>query len=323
MKVIPLGSRSTHCTNPEVSKLTSATLMNDRCQALREKKGKDELSSCSQYKSQKNQDILRDHALASVGDIEDLLRKGRELCACPYYASRAAVPSAELVTLPYNLLLHKEMRESLGISLEGNIVVIDEAHNMLDSINSMYSVLLSGDCMQQAQTQLSLYHDRYQTKLNPANLKNVTTLLSILEKFLAYLDSFSNASGVSAVDLEDIEDNATQKRICSLTDFSFASGIDDVNLFQLESFIEKSEIAKKVQGFARFHQLDGEGEVLTSAMSTFRSFLQALTHPEEDGRVVIELNCTFVIPQNIILTITSKSVQKLFVFCPAESRATL
>ena len=29
---------------------------------------------------------------------------------------------------PYNLLLHKTTRESVGIKLEGNIVIIDEAH---------------------------------------------------------------------------------------------------------------------------------------------------------------------------------------------------
>lgn len=33
--------------------------------------------------------------------------------------------------LPYNLLLHKSARESLGIDLTNQIVIVDEAHSML------------------------------------------------------------------------------------------------------------------------------------------------------------------------------------------------
>ena len=36
----------------------------------------------------------------------------------------------QLVTLPYNLLLSKSARESLGIDLTNQVVIIDEAHSM-------------------------------------------------------------------------------------------------------------------------------------------------------------------------------------------------
>ena len=44
--------------------------------------------------------------------------------------------------------------KNLGVSLEGNVVIIDEAHNLIDSINAVHSAVLS-----QATTQplLSLY----------------------------------------------------------------------------------------------------------------------------------------------------------------------
>ncbi len=45
----------------------------------------------------------------------------------------------QLVVLPYQTLLHKATRESLNIQLKGNIVIIDEAHNVIDAISSMYS----------------------------------------------------------------------------------------------------------------------------------------------------------------------------------------
>lgn len=71
-------------------------------------------------------------------DIEDLVDIGRALGTCPYYGSRSIVPSADLVILPYQSLLSKSSRESLGLSLKDNVVIIDEAHNLADSLISMY-----------------------------------------------------------------------------------------------------------------------------------------------------------------------------------------
>ena len=50
----------------------------------------------------------------------------------------------QLVVLPYNILLHKSTREACGIRLDGNIVIIDEAHNLIDTISSVYSVEITG-----------------------------------------------------------------------------------------------------------------------------------------------------------------------------------
>lgn len=71
-------------------------------------------------------------------DIEDLVHLGRSMKTCPYYGSRSMVPGADLVILPYQSLLSKSSRESLGLSLKDNIVIIDEAHNLADSLLNMY-----------------------------------------------------------------------------------------------------------------------------------------------------------------------------------------
>lgn len=43
--------------------------------------------------------------LALPMDVEDLGKLGRRRAVCPYYATRAAVPQADLVLLPYAALL--------------------------------------------------------------------------------------------------------------------------------------------------------------------------------------------------------------------------
>jgi chromosome transmission fidelity protein 1 len=72
-------------------------------------------------------------------DIEDLAQIGKRIGTCPYYGSRNLVRSADLVVLPYQSLLLKSARESLGINLKNSVVIIDEAHNIADSLTSMYN----------------------------------------------------------------------------------------------------------------------------------------------------------------------------------------
>ncbi len=56
-------------------------------------------------------------------DIEELADYGKQHHQCPYYGARDAIASSELIILPYNLLLQKNARESLGIDLKGKIVI--------------------------------------------------------------------------------------------------------------------------------------------------------------------------------------------------------
>ena len=76
-------------------------------------------------------------------DIEDLVHLGRRMGTCPYYGSRSIIPTAEIVVLPYQSLLSKSSRESLGLNLKNNIVIIDEAHNLADSLISMYDAKIT------------------------------------------------------------------------------------------------------------------------------------------------------------------------------------
>ena len=49
----------------------------------------------------------------------------------------------QVVAMPYNMLLHGPTRESLGISLQNAVVILDEAHNIVDAVNGMHSTILT------------------------------------------------------------------------------------------------------------------------------------------------------------------------------------
>lgn len=80
-----------------------------------------------------------------VHDVEELLDQGRDLNACPYYASRDIALDAELVFAPYNYLIDPSIRDSVGIDLEGAIVIIDEAHNVEDTSRDSGSFKITKD----------------------------------------------------------------------------------------------------------------------------------------------------------------------------------
>lgn len=76
-------------------------------------------------------------------DIEDLVRIGNSVGGCPYYGSRSMMPAADLVVLPYQSLLSKSSRESLGLNLKDSVIIIDEAHNLADTLINMYDAKIS------------------------------------------------------------------------------------------------------------------------------------------------------------------------------------
>jgi chromosome transmission fidelity protein 1 len=77
---------------------------------------------------------------AAVQKIPDLISQGRDRLACPYFATKAALGLGQLLLVPYNILLHKGTRKAWNLDLKGNVVIVDEAHNLLQTLASIHSV---------------------------------------------------------------------------------------------------------------------------------------------------------------------------------------
>ena len=99
---------------------------------------------------------------------------------CPYYGSRYSIPSGEIVALPYNILFQKETRQSFSINLKNQIIIIDEAHNLIDAITQIHSVEISDLHVTQAMTQLNNYVNRYKSRFSAKNMLYLRHLLNVL-----------------------------------------------------------------------------------------------------------------------------------------------
>ena len=60
--------------------------------------------------------------------------------ACPYYLSRTLVKDADLIFAPHNYVLDPGIRSAMNIKLDNSIVILDEAHNVENTLRDMSSV---------------------------------------------------------------------------------------------------------------------------------------------------------------------------------------
>lgn len=196
MKHVPLSSRQRLCINPSVARLGSLSAINDRCSELQQSKSKDRCQFIPGSSNLEQTHRFRDNALATLPDIEDLHDLGKNLKICPYYASRTAVPGAEIITLPYPLLLQKSARDALGINLDGNIVIIDEAHNIMDAIANVYASEICLKDLIRAKLLLQVYVKRFGKKLKGENRVMVGQVARVVDGLRTWMESALNL-GVS------------------------------------------------------------------------------------------------------------------------------
>uniref|UniRef100_A0A667YSY2 ATP-dependent DNA helicase DDX11 n=1 Tax=Myripristis murdjan TaxID=586833 RepID=A0A667YSY2_9TELE len=327
ISLVTLGSRQNLCINEEVRRLGSIQRINDRCLELQKNKQEKQhheegvkrkrgpAKSVCPYHGAAALQQLRDEVLGKVHDIERLLTLGRETHACPYYATRFAVPPAQLVVLPYQMVLHEATRRAAGVQLKGQVVlIIDEAHNLSDTLSCIHSTELSGVELCRAHSQLTQYSERYKSRLKAKNLMYVKQILFVLEGLV-------RALGGESVWAEMRTD------LLTINNFLFKAQIDNINLFKvLQRYFEKSKISRKLCGFMEKYggtgvtphvqtssnkenrctdglnrylqtlqssQTDQKGSaelekvVSASPMMHVEGFLMALTNSNTDGRVVV------------------------------------
>jgi chromosome transmission fidelity protein 1 len=201
VKLLPLSSRHKLCINPPVSRLGSLSAINDRCAELQQPKSGEKCAFIPREENLKQTHQFRDTALARLPDIEDLFHLGKSLAVCPYYASRTAIPGAEIITLPYPLLLQKSARDALGIKLEGNVVVIDEAHNIMDAVANVHAADIRLSELRKGRQMLGVYVKRFGKKLKGENRVLVGQVGRVVEGLSEWLDGSlkQKASGRSVV----------------------------------------------------------------------------------------------------------------------------
>lgn len=234
VRIVTLASRQKLCINKELMRNTLANDLNEKCRELREDKKK----KCPYYNIIKCKE-LSDRILIETMDIEDLKSLGEEISCCPYYSVRYSIPLAEIVLLPYSVLLHKETRESLGIDItvyklliikQNQSIILDEGHNVVNTINELYSPSITYNDIECLVTNIPKYRSEYRMKCDVSRLSTINSLCSMLLKYLKKLNNNTN-------------------QLLRVTEFKCNSKINDINLSEINSYMRKYNVAAKLRSF--------------------------------------------------------------------------
>jgi len=315
LRAVTLGSRSMLCVNEEVLSLKSRSGQNDKCREMREEKNKKK--RCPYLVDKESNADLVEFVKTELRDLEDIITVGKKKKACPYFSSRKLIPGVELVALPYQAMLHAGTRETLGVKLEGNAVIFDEAHNVIDAVSSVHSVTVPLVTLRAVHGQLSRYKERYQTRLSTKNLRYVDQVLKVVDGIAkavralhtkhygprenTNLNGGVGKGGAKVASSSVVEEDA-KVTVHALNDFLFELRLDHFNLFKVEEWIAESGITKKLHGFVT-HHIDAEGgggvaihteiendssmHTNGNAIMQVRELLQALNNADQDGRILL------------------------------------
>ncbi|KAJ8772742.1 hypothetical protein K2173_027919 [Erythroxylum novogranatense] len=145
-----LASRKHYCTNNHVNGKEN---LDEECKLLL----KDQECGCSHFKNAhkvKGHPSLQKGGCHEVHDIEDLVKIGKVVKGCPYYAARSMADDAQLTFCPYNYIINPVIRGAMEVDIRGAVLVLDEAHNIEDIARDAGSVDIEEDVLHKLQTEL-------------------------------------------------------------------------------------------------------------------------------------------------------------------------
>lgn len=251
------------------------------------------------------------HSMVRPSDIEDMASLGKASHACSYYASREALAAAEVVVLPYNTLLSPQARQSVGLSITNALIVIDEAHNIPETLRSLSSCKLSLQMAEAALAQLLSYTRKYSGRLAGRNLFYLGQIRKILLAMIKYLKRGSSSTqDDDGGGSEKMNDNniVQRKEMIAAVDLMFTLKLDNINLFSILRYLKKSRLSQKLLGFVNHTTATTAAATTTSdngqketearnvefmskhvsSMSIFETFLEKLTGTSREGKIIIE-----------------------------------
>lgn len=184
------------------------------------------------------------------------------------------------MTLPYPLLLQRSAREALDLSIKGHVVIIDEAHNLMDAIANIHSVTVTLSQLDTSIFQLTTYARKFKNRLKGKNRNYVAQVIRLVSSIASHLRAIMETKQAPEGPVEP-------------SDLMAGKGVDQINPYKLCQYLQESKLARKVDGYVEFsaEKTTGKPDRQANSKSTtpvlfhIQSFLLPLMNLSAEGRL--------------------------------------
>ncbi|CAH8841983.1 unnamed protein product [Trichobilharzia szidati] len=291
--MIQLSSRYLLCTNKQVYELKHSDLINIACLELNRPRNRDEkqikkfkcpmrnLSAVNNLANyllvgsnsamdvtsiiRNNQETKPSRTLKPMnsnknslnnhrkGDTEDLQPLDFHI-GCPYYANRKGIPLAQLILVPYSLLLQSSSRSTSGLKLKNSIIIIDEAHNLLDAMASSMSVnLLLINDLYRLEELFTDYLNYYRSRLSTFLALRLRQMKHFVHQLKAYLNNIhKNMLKTSMSADSSVMTSSNNIIIKTVNQLYSESNLDNINVSEFTDCLEYQHFIMKLIGFSKW-----------------------------------------------------------------------
>lgn len=143
-------------------------------------------------------------------------------------------------------------------------MVVDEAHNLIESILSLHTITISSSILLSLRSALVTYYAKFKTRFKGSNAAYLKQLLLVLKGLLEFAERWGKEGG-------DIKDRSKEAMmgVNEVVQSLKGGALDQVNLLKLDLYLKNSQIAKKVRGSRadttlRADPLAGRSEVMST-----------------------------------------------------------
>ncbi|KAK9050707.1 hypothetical protein SSX86_030323 [Deinandra increscens subsp. villosa] len=181
-----LGSRKRYCTN---SKVRGQDNIDEKCKLLLKERAKKKVG-CREFVNAhkiRAHPSLRKGGCYEVHDIEDLIKVGEMVEGCSYFGAQAMAEVADIVFCPYSYIVNPQIRKAMEINVKGNIIILDEAHNIEDVAREAGSIDVEEGVLFQLHKELE--------NLCESNKEIYQPLYEMIEGILSWISLRKNSLG--------------------------------------------------------------------------------------------------------------------------------
>ncbi|KAG6886740.1 hypothetical protein C0992_002590, partial [Termitomyces sp. T32_za158] len=137
----------------------------------------------------------------------------------------------------------KTAREALGLDLTDQIVIIDEAHNLIPTILSLSTIRLPQSILMTSFMQVCTYVSKFRNRLSPTNLLHLKRLVVFLDALKKYVLEWKESRvGKSVSEMPGIIEKA---EVITPAQFMERLGrkVSGINLLEIEKYLKTSKVA--------------------------------------------------------------------------------